>query len=195
MARLNDEFHEFAENATGKYVIKGATLARTIKNANGLFVECLVGFTVPTGATVVVKDLGGNTIAPETDGSYILNETSYVYTVSKAGHFTKTQQFEVNQADITAGTKTIEVTLVKYCVVTFITTPPATTLVVLDGEDNVIAPTTTGGKVYNLAQGTYSYTASADGYVTKEDEELVISSGDVTTGTKAVTVTLNEVQG
>ena len=43
-----------------------------------------------------------------------------------------------------------------------------------------------------LAAATYSYSATKDGYVDITDAELVVAAGDVTTGTKEVTVTMTK---
>lgn len=70
--------------------------------------------------------------------------------------------------------------------VTFSTTPAGTTIVVKSGA-NVIAPYEDGN--YYLEPGSYTYTASADGYVTKANQALTIIEDDVNT-TKTVTVEL-----
>jgi hypothetical protein len=72
--------------------------------------------------------------------------------------------------------------------VVFSTTPTGATIVVKSGS-NVIAPY--DGKYY-LQPGSYTYTASADGYVTQTDQALTILEADVDT-TKTVTVTLEAV--
>src|SRR5690606_27206580 len=85
------------------------------------------------------------------------------------------------------GTKEVTVTMVKYCVVTFTKTPSNATLVVkLDGD----TVTAEQDGTYKLIADTYTYDLSAEGYVTQEAVELVISAGDATTGTKTVVATL-----
>lgn len=54
----------------------------------------------------------------------------------------------------------------------------------------IIAPKTEGGATYDLAVGEYTYTISKAGYATQSDVALTISSGDITTGTKAVVVSM-----
>lgn len=76
------------------------------------------------------------------------------------------------------------------CTVTFSTTPAAATIVVKDSESQTVTPTS--AKVYSLEAGSYTYTATADGYTTIENASLTVSSSDVTTGTKTVTVTMEE---
>lgn len=76
------------------------------------------------------------------------------------------------------------------CTVTFSTTPEAATIVVKDSQSQTVVPTS--AKVYSLAAGNYTYTATADGYTTIENASLTVSSSDVTTGTKTVNVTMEE---
>lgn len=73
------------------------------------------------------------------------------------------------------------------CVVTFSNTPEATVIVLKQGA-TTIGPE--GDGTYILEEGTYSYDATATGYVSKTDQELIITNADETTGTKTVTVTL-----
>lgn len=74
------------------------------------------------------------------------------------------------------------------CKVTFSTTPSGATIVVKDSAGNTIGKNTDG--TFHLKEGSYTYTASAEGYTTKEDQSLTITNSDETTGTKTVTVTL-----
>lgn len=76
------------------------------------------------------------------------------------------------------------------CAVTFSKTPSTATIVVKKGS-TVIDPAE--GGVYYLEEGSYTYTASAEGYVTKANQSFSITSSDKTTGSKTITVTL--VQG
>ena len=76
------------------------------------------------------------------------------------------------------------------CTVTFSTTPEAATIVVKDSQSQTVVPTS--AKVYSLAAGSYTYTATADGYTTIENASLTVSASDVTTGTKTVTVTMEQ---
>lgn len=74
------------------------------------------------------------------------------------------------------------------CIVTFAKTPTTADIVVKDANGNVIDVNDDG--TYTLKAGSYKYTATADGYTSKEDQTLTVSASDVTTGTKSVTVTL-----
>lgn len=200
MGKFNRELHEALENLDGKEFTRGATVGRTLKNFNSIHIISVVTFTKGTeGSTVVVKDINGDVVTAESNGTYKLHEEAYTVTNSKAGYFSKTTTIEVEQADITAGTKAVTLdALEKYCVVTFTAKDSVSseaitgfTLIVKKGEDTV-APIE---GVYNLAAATYAYTISKEGYVTQTAVELVISSGDVTTGTKAVEVSLVEAAG
>lgn len=75
-----------------------------------------------------------------------------------------------------------------FCKVTFSTTPSGATIVVKDSNGDTIGKNTDG--TFHLKEGSYTYDASAEGYVTKEDQTLTITNSDETTGTKTVTVTL-----
>lgn len=74
------------------------------------------------------------------------------------------------------------------CTVTFSTTPAEATIVVKDSQSQTVVPTS--AKVYSLVAGSYTYTATADGYTTIENASLTVSASDVTTGTKTVNVTM-----
>lgn len=76
------------------------------------------------------------------------------------------------------------------CAVSFATTPENATIVLK--KDDVTISADQDGKYY-LKEGSYKYTASAEGYVTKENQSLTITNSDEATGTKTVSVTLSEV--
>lgn len=197
MAKFNKELHEALENLDGNEFTRGATAGKTLKNFNSIHIISVVTFTAATSdSTIVVQDLNGDVVTVEENGTYKLHEETYTVINSKAGYFSKTTTITIEQADITAGTKAVTLdALEKYCAVTFTAKDSVSseaitgfTLIVKKGEDTV-APIE---GVYNLAAATYAYTISKEGYVTQTDVELVISSGDVTTGTKAVEVSLVE---
>jgi hypothetical protein len=197
MAKFNKELHEALENLDGTEFTRGETVGRTLYNFNTKHVDVTVTFSLtPSTAVVVVKDAEGETVAANQDGTYTLHERTYTYTASNAGYLTKTEELIISQADITTGTKTVNVSLTAICRTTFSAKDSVTeeaitgfTLIVEKGED-IIVPNTAGGLVYDLPAATYAYTISKEGYVTQTDVELVIASGDVTTGTKAVVVSL-----
>ena len=196
MGKFNKELHEALENLDGSEFTRGTTVGRTLKNFNNVHVISVVTFTATTAdSTIVVQDINGDTVTAEQDGTYKLHEETYTVINSKAGYFSKTTTLEIEQADITAGTKAVTLeALTKYCVVTFTAKDSASEeaitefdLVVKKGTD-IVAQNATGG--YDLAAATYAYTISKEGYTTQSDVELVIAAGDVTTGTKAVSVSL-----
>jgi hypothetical protein len=94
----------------------------------------------------------------------------------------------ISNSDETTGSKTVEVTLTT-CVVTFSLTPADATVVVKQG-DTVIEPQENG--TYLLIAGTYTYSVTKEDYTPLEDQELVISSSDVTTGSKTVTAVITQ---
>jgi len=63
-------------------------------------------------------------------------------------------------------------------------------LIVRNGAGEFVFPKTEGGLIFDLPAGTYTYTISKTGYTTQTDVELTIATSDVTTGTKAVSVSL-----
>ena len=77
------------------------------------------------------------------------------------------------------------------CIVTFTTEPTTATIVVKNTSGNVIAANDDG--TYTLKSGSYKYDVSADGYESKENVTLTISSSDITAGTKTVSVTLTQI--
>lgn len=193
---LKEGTYSYTASAAGYF--PKTTTALTLTNADEttgtkeveltLTKYAVVTFTkVPTSATIVLKS-GANTVAPEANGTYNLAAGSYTYTASADGYVTKTDEaLTVAAGDVTAGTKAVNVTLVKYCVVTFTKTPADLTLVVKSGANTVTA---NANGTYNLIEGNYTYTATKEGYTTITDEALAISSAEVTTGTKTVTVTM-----
>lgn len=191
-----DALHKVLQNVTGKSIAdKHYETTLDVLNAYNALYECTVTFALtPSTATVVVKKAGVVVTANE-DGTYSLKEGSYTYDVSNAGYVAKTAQaLTITNADETTGTKTETVALVKYAVVTFAPIDSVSSeaitgaTIVVKKLTTVIAPETDG--TYKLVADTYSYTISADNYVTQTDVELVVNSGDATTGTKTVATVL-----
>lgn len=65
-------------------------------------------------------------------------------------------------------------------------------LVVRNAAGEIVEPKT--GVIYDLPAGTYAYTIGKADYTTKSDVELKIETSDITTGTKAVAVSLVAVE-
>lgn len=76
------------------------------------------------------------------------------------------------------------------CKVTFSTTPSTAVVVVEDSNGNEIGKSSDG--TFHLKEGSYTYSASAEGYTSKEEQALTITNADEATGTKTVSVTLVE---
>ena len=72
------------------------------------------------------------------------------------------------------------------CAVTFNVTPSTAVVVLKDSNNNAVAVGQDGK--YHVDAGTYTYSITADGYNPITNQTLTISSSDVTTGTKTVTV-------
>lgn len=192
MGRKKDELAWALQNLSGKEFQTGTTTKKMLHNFNALY-TCIVTFALtPETAEVVVKQ-NGVSIAPEDDGTFALKEGSYTYSISADGYFSLVDQaLAITNAEETTGTKTVTKSLTKYCVVTFDTTPAGASITVYDSTPEEVDAEADG--TYKLAEGSYTYDASADGYTAKIGEALVVSSGDVTTGTKTEAVTL-EVDG
>ena len=191
-----DALHKMLQNVTGKSIAdKHYETTLDVLNAYNALYECVVTFALtPSTATVVVKKAGVVVTANE-DGTYSLKEGAYTYDVSNAGYVAKTAQaLTITNADETTGAKTETVALTKFCVVTFApvdsvsSEPVVGATVVVKKATTVIQAQANG--IYNLVADTYSYTISADDYVTQTDVELVVSSGEATTGTKTVATVL-----
>lgn len=114
MSKLfTDVWKETLQNLSGKTVEGNfQELAELLTAFNDLYV-CKVTFsTTPSGATIVVKDSKGNSIAKNTDGTYHLKEGSYTYDASAEGYTSKTNQsLTITNSDEATGTKTVTVTL------------------------------------------------------------------------------------
>lgn len=79
------------------------------------------------------------------------------------------------------------------CKVTFSTTPANATVTVKDSKGASVAKQSDGK--FHLKEGSYTYSASAEGYTPVENQSLTISNSDEQTGSKTVTVTLTQVVG
>lgn len=195
------ELAKVLQNLSGKTVDDGGSTTEMLHAFNNHY-ACLVTFTLATsGATLVVKDSDGKVVAAETGanaGKYLLVEGSYTYSVTKAKYTGIIDEaLAITNDDETNGTKAVSVSALTTCLVTFSTTPADGVTIVVKQGSTVIAAEEEGvnaGKYY-MPAGTYTYTASADGYVTETDTEVTISAGDETNGTKTVTVTLEVVGG
>lgn len=128
--------------------------------------------TTPADAKIEVKDAKGETVEPK-DGKYELTIGSYSYTVSAEGYVPKTANFTANKnLDFI-----VDLDQVVYNV-TFTTTPADADVKVMGEDGKVIEPKEE--KSYTLAAGTYSYTASAKGYITETKEFTVSGEATVT---------------
>jgi len=191
MDRITDIWKDVLQNLSGKTLTGNYTRIDDLLKAFNNFYVCEVTFSkTPSGANVVVKK-GAETINADESGKYHLKEGTYSYDATATHYTSKTnQELVITNADETTGTKTVSVTLSRSeCGVSFTLSPETATLVVKDSESHTI---TAVDGVYWLPAGSYTYTASAEGYTSAEDVSLTISAGDVTTGTKTVEVTLVE---
>lgn len=191
-----DALHKVLQNVTGKSIAdKHYETTLDVLNAYNALYECTVTFALtPSTATVVVKQ-AGVVVPANDDGTYSLKEGSYTYDVSNAGYVSKlAQALTITNADETTGTKEVTVALTKYCVVTFAPVDSVSseaitgaTIVVKKGETTFTA---NANGTYNLVADTYAFDISKTGYVAQTAVELVVSAGDVTTGTKTVATAL-----
>lgn len=77
-----------------------------------------------------------------------------------------------------------------FCVVSFVTTPIDTVVVVKDSEGVEVAAE--GDGTYNLVIGSYTYTASADTFDTLSDVVLDITNDEIIVGTEDIVIELVE---
>ena len=189
MGRTKEGLIALAKNLGGK-TVTGATKGEVLKNFDLHYTTVDLTITTTESAVITLKKgstIGSGDAVSAVSGKYPVTIGAYNYSIALAGHFTATGVINITLDDAKAEEKAVSALLVKYCVVTFNKTPAGLTLVVKQGATTIDAE---GDGTYKLAAGDYTWTASADDYTTKEDEALTISAGDVTTGTKAVTVTL-----
>jgi hypothetical protein len=184
------------QNVTGKSIaVKHYETTLDVLNAYNALYECVVTFSLtPSTAKLVLKQ-GTTVIEPNEDGTYSVKEGTYTYDVSNAGYVSKTaQSLTITNSDETTGSKTVEVSLTKYCVVTFAPKDSVSeelitgaTIVVKKGATTITA---NANGTYNLVADTYAFDISKTGYVAQTAVELVVSAGDVSTGTKTITTAL-----
>ncbi len=145
------------------------------------------GETAIEGATITIAE---QTLTTGADGkaSIELENGTYAYGVTAEGYEPITDGSVVVAGAAVDEAVTMTATVVepdKYTVTFEVTlTPEGATVVVKDSEENVVEAEADG--TYKLPAGTYSYTVSADGYVTKEGT-FTVSDKDET-----VTVVLEE---
>lgn len=104
----------FIYEQTGK-TISGRTFGQVLANFDDASVSAVtVSVTsaagAVTGATIVIKDGAGKSVAPSS-GAYNLKIGTYTYTVSATGYQTATGSITIAYSDIATGTKTVTVTL------------------------------------------------------------------------------------
>lgn len=93
----------YSDNSALAYLATGYTLESytdsTGKIVYGVEPTYTVSFTLPEGATVVVKNAAGQTIAANAAGKYELTDGNYTFTVSKENYVDKSASFTVNGAN------------------------------------------------------------------------------------------------
>ena len=162
----------------GAFIMPAADVAVTatfVKNAHA------VTFAVtPEGATVVVKNSAGDTMNAAADGSYILKNGTYAYTVRASGYATAGGSFVVAGEE-----QTITINLAEAGgLVSFAVTPEGAVVVVKNSAGDTMVVEPDGS--YVLSEGTYNYTVSSDGYDT--------ASGSFTVTGEAQTITVSLVE-
>lgn len=109
-----DALQHALENISGKtFLADSYGNIVDMLNAFNKNYECIVTFnTEPTTAAIVVKDASGNAIAANGDGTYTLKAGSYKYDVTADGYGSEENAtLTISASDVTAGTKTLVVTL------------------------------------------------------------------------------------
>lgn len=199
MSKLyTDVWKDTLQNLSGKQVEGNfQELADLLTAFNDLYL-CKVTFsTTPEGATVVVTTTDGTEIGKNADGTFHLKEGTYKYSVSAVDYTAKTNQtLTITNSDEQTGTKTESVSLTRVNAVVGFDVKDSSTSAAIDGatvkvydsEAHEVAADSEGK--YHIPAGSYTYDVTATGYTSQTSQSLTVSSGDVTTGTKTVTVSL-----
>lgn len=129
----------------------------------------------PTWATVEVYSSNGLLYTPNNDGSYSLPSGNYTYNVSARGYESVTDLALLVEDEGFEEPVTLVIDA-EYSIVTLEKDPVDMDLTLyLDGDEVIENPNLT----YSLGEGTYAYNASAEGYISVEDVELVIGENDL----------------
>lgn len=129
----------------------------------------------PTWATVEVYSSNGLLYTPNNDGSYSLPSGNYTYNVSARGYESVTDLALLVEDEGFEEPVTLVIDA-EYSIVTLEKDPVDMDLTLyLDGDEVIENPNLT----YSLGEGTYTYNASAEGYISVEDVELVIGENDL----------------
>ena len=138
----------------------------------------VVTFVTPEGAAVAIE---GQT--PAEPGVFVLENSTYSYSVSKQGYNTATGSVTVNgesqRVDVNLGVETFSVT--------FNVTTPGAKITVTDAAGETIQPTAENANVYSLPNGEYHYIVSKLGCTS--------ATGDFTVAGAAQTVGPIELAG
>lgn len=192
---IQDALQHALENISGQNLAKDhySTTIEMLNAFNDTY-KCVVTFSViPEGATIVVKDSNGKVISADDGGTYSLREGTYKYSITADDYTGITNKtLNISQSDVTTGTKTVTETLTRVnCVVGFTVTNEGLDVdIVVKKGTQTLEPDSEGK--YHVPSGSYTYTASAEGYTTQSDVSLSVSAGDVSTGTKTVSITMVE---
>lgn len=124
--------------------------------------------------------------------SNAFNTNGFNFKTSPKGEGQYTLDLTAHYSVSSLDTVPVEITFIpNTSVVTFVKTPVTLTLVVKNSAGATQSANQDG--TYTLLIGSYTYTASNTDYVTQTDVALAITNADAVTGTKSVTVTLEEV--
>ena len=151
------------QNVTNVYTIK--------VSKHGKIARRKVIFTCPTeDVTVTVRNEAGKKMTPDESGAYNFIDGPYTYTASAAGYRTLTGEFTVDTSQ--EGDQIVEIPALEGPRnVTFTFATQGTELVLKDAENKLVEPES---GVYPLIGGdTYTYYASAKGYLTRKESFVV----------------------
>ena len=117
---------------------------------------------MPEGAVITVKQ-GGETVEPETEGTWVLADGDYTYSAELWGYESKTDvSFTVSGADYACPDTLTEK---QGHELTFSITPAdAEVTITLKNSESTVMDATSNAKVYNVPDDTYSYVVESDGY-------------------------------
>lgn len=160
------------------YVNKSNTLKADSDKTIGVTLtkgSAKVAFSVtPAAATVQVFDADNDIVQKDSDGMYFLAAgENYHYQISAENYLTSEGDFKAKDGQI------LSVALKEASgIIVFQIMPTEANIGLKDKAGNLVSPTS--GKTYYLDQGqTYSYTVSAEGYVSQTGEVTAASGSKV----------------
>lgn len=157
----------------GAFASVAGTAAPVLRWQNAAAMSVVAFDLTPSGASVTVT---GQTAVTGEAGVYVLDNGEYSYTVSCENYTSQTGSLTVSDASQLIS---VELSVLTYAV-TFNVQPAGAKITVKNAEDETVLPTETNANVYNLPNGSYTYTVTKLGFDA--------ASGNFTVNNAAVTL-------